>query len=122
MGREGFVPEAVVVEEVRSVHVLNYNSPGATGAPAFSAHLVWRQGEGAPRRGCKRRKEDLAVGIRGHGGVLARQESGEEVAPELLIAEASEKVSMLNLSRRKQPTPNPQPEAHAISSNMRCNI
>jgi (S)-2-hydroxyglutarate dehydrogenase len=36
----GFVPEAIEVYDDRSLHVLNYNSPGATGAPAFSAHLV----------------------------------------------------------------------------------
>lgn len=36
----GFVPEAMQVEGQHSFHVLNYNSPGATGAPAFSAYLV----------------------------------------------------------------------------------
>ena len=38
----GFVPEAVILESEDSLHVLNYNSPGATGAPAFSSHLVRR--------------------------------------------------------------------------------
>ena len=38
--RNGFVPEAVFLEGVRSFHILNYNSPGATGAPAFSAFIV----------------------------------------------------------------------------------
>jgi L-2-hydroxyglutarate oxidase len=37
---KGFVPEALEVEGERSFHVLNYNSPGATGAPAYSAYLV----------------------------------------------------------------------------------
>lgn len=36
----GFVPEAVTVFGDSSVHILNYNSPGATGAPAYAAHLV----------------------------------------------------------------------------------
>jgi L-2-hydroxyglutarate oxidase len=36
----GFVPEAVVLHDSRSIHVLNYNSPGATGAPAYAAMLV----------------------------------------------------------------------------------
>ena len=36
----GFVPEALQVEGQHSFHILNYNSPGATGAPAFSAYLV----------------------------------------------------------------------------------
>lgn len=34
------VPEAIVLEAPTSLHVLNYNSPGATGAPAFAAQLV----------------------------------------------------------------------------------
>ncbi|MDH2905809.1 MAG: FAD-dependent oxidoreductase [Methanomassiliicoccales archaeon] len=38
--RKGFVPEAVVTGNEQSLHVLNYNSPGATGAPAYSAYLV----------------------------------------------------------------------------------
>jgi (S)-2-hydroxyglutarate dehydrogenase len=38
--RNGFVSEAVFLEGVRSFHILNYNSPGATGAPAFSAFVV----------------------------------------------------------------------------------
>ena len=36
------LPEACVHEDEHSLHVLNYNSPGATGAPAFAAHLVHR--------------------------------------------------------------------------------
>lgn len=37
---KGFVPEAIQLEDERSFHVLNFNSPGATGAPVFSALLV----------------------------------------------------------------------------------
>jgi L-2-hydroxyglutarate oxidase len=40
VGKEGFVGEALTVAGQRSLHVLNYNSPGATGAPVFSADLV----------------------------------------------------------------------------------
>ncbi len=36
----GFVPEAVQVNGESSVHVLNYNSPGATGAPAYAVKVV----------------------------------------------------------------------------------
>jgi L-2-hydroxyglutarate oxidase len=36
----GFVPEALVLESEKSLHVINYNSPGATGAPSFSAYVV----------------------------------------------------------------------------------
>ena len=35
-----FVPDAMVMEGPGSLHVLNYNSPGATGALPFAAHLV----------------------------------------------------------------------------------
>ncbi|MDG6904651.1 MAG: FAD-dependent oxidoreductase [Nitrososphaerota archaeon] len=37
---DGFVPEALPLKGNNSLHILNYNSPGATGAPAFSAYLV----------------------------------------------------------------------------------
>jgi (S)-2-hydroxyglutarate dehydrogenase len=37
---QGFVPEVVEAWSRSSLHILNYNSPGATGAPAFSAQLV----------------------------------------------------------------------------------
>ena len=36
----GFVPEALEISSDSTLHILNYNSPGATGAPSFSAHLV----------------------------------------------------------------------------------
>lgn len=36
----GFTPEAVIVFGRRSLHILNYNSPGATGAPAFSVYVI----------------------------------------------------------------------------------
>jgi len=42
IGNEGFVPEAMLVQDERSAHIINYNSPGATGAPSYSASLVAR--------------------------------------------------------------------------------
>ncbi|MCL4330403.1 MAG: FAD-dependent oxidoreductase [Candidatus Thermoplasmatota archaeon] len=42
--RSGFVPEAITVTEGRSFHVLNYNSPGATGAPAYAAYVIGKLG------------------------------------------------------------------------------
>jgi (S)-2-hydroxyglutarate dehydrogenase len=36
----GFVPEALLFRDGESAHVVNYNSPGATGAPAYSAMIV----------------------------------------------------------------------------------
>lgn len=38
--KNGFVPEALLLDGESSFHILNYNSPGATGAPAFSAYVV----------------------------------------------------------------------------------
>ncbi len=37
---DGFVPEALLLFAESSAHVVNYNSPGATGAPAYSAHVI----------------------------------------------------------------------------------
>lgn len=37
---KGFVPEVIQDYSASSIHILNYNSPGATGAPAFSAQIV----------------------------------------------------------------------------------
>ncbi|WP_188681764.1 NAD(P)/FAD-dependent oxidoreductase [Thermogymnomonas acidicola] len=42
VSRSGFVPEAVMITDGSSLHVINYNSPGATGAPAFSAYVLIR--------------------------------------------------------------------------------
>ncbi len=36
----GFVPEAMLLRGEGSVHIVNFNSPGATGAPAYSAMVV----------------------------------------------------------------------------------
>jgi len=35
-----FLPDALEIEDTNSSHILNYNSPGATGAPAYSAFVV----------------------------------------------------------------------------------
>jgi (S)-2-hydroxyglutarate dehydrogenase len=37
---KGFVPEALLFKGESSLHIVNFNSPGATGAPAFSAKVV----------------------------------------------------------------------------------
>ena len=36
----GFVPEAILLRGEASAHIINFNSPGATGAPAFTAMVV----------------------------------------------------------------------------------
>jgi len=35
-----FLPDVMEIEGQNSYHILNYNSPGATGAPAYSAYIV----------------------------------------------------------------------------------
>ena len=35
-----FLPETLEIQTESSLHIINYNSPGATGAPAYSAQLV----------------------------------------------------------------------------------
>ncbi len=44
-GRGRFVKEAIDLEGPTSHHILNYNSPGATGAPAYGAYIVTRLGK-----------------------------------------------------------------------------
>lgn len=38
--KTGFVPEAVQIYGDSSIHILNYNSPGATGAPAYAVKVI----------------------------------------------------------------------------------
>src|SRR6476660_4902787 len=39
--KEGkFVPDAVIVPGEKSFHILNYNSPGATGALPFAVYII----------------------------------------------------------------------------------
>ena len=40
-----FIPEILQLEGPNSLHIVNYNSPGATGAPAYAAFLVQRMSE-----------------------------------------------------------------------------
>ena len=35
-----FAPDVILIDDTTSFHILNYNSPGATGALPFSAHIV----------------------------------------------------------------------------------
>ena len=35
-----FVPDVILMDEEKSFHILNYNSPGATGALPFAVHIV----------------------------------------------------------------------------------
>ena len=41
IGNDGkFVPDVILIDEESSFHILNYNSPGATGALPFAAHTI----------------------------------------------------------------------------------
>ncbi|MGI0046902.1 MAG: NAD(P)/FAD-dependent oxidoreductase [Nitrosotalea sp.] len=35
-----FVPDAIIKDGIKSIHILNYNSPGATGALPFAVHVI----------------------------------------------------------------------------------
>ncbi len=37
--KNGFVPEAIIEKGEKSLHLLNFNSPGATGSPAYSVYI-----------------------------------------------------------------------------------
>jgi len=37
-----FVPDVILIDDSHSFHILNYNSPGATGALPFSAYIIKR--------------------------------------------------------------------------------
>lgn len=41
-----FLPDVMELQDDCSLHIINYNSPGATGAPAYSAHIVQRLQKG----------------------------------------------------------------------------
>jgi L-2-hydroxyglutarate oxidase len=57
VGSTGFVPEAVLAKGANSAHILNYNSPGATGAPAYSAMVVANLREEGLLEGFRVRKD-----------------------------------------------------------------
>lgn len=40
ISKTGFVSDATIIKDEYSIHILNYNSPGASGAPAFSFGLI----------------------------------------------------------------------------------
>ncbi|NWG09998.1 MAG: FAD-dependent oxidoreductase [Nitrososphaerales archaeon] len=40
--RNGFLFEAVELETCNSYHITNFNSPGATGAPAYAAYIIYK--------------------------------------------------------------------------------
>jgi len=62
IGSEGFIPEAILLTDERSIHILNYNSPGATGAPSYSASIVAKLGESG-LLDCLRRKPHIPAGM-----------------------------------------------------------
>ncbi len=69
-GRGRFQREVVEVEGPSSVHILNYNSPGATGAPAYTANLLQRL-ESRGRFDHLRHRSEPVVGIWDYNQVAA---------------------------------------------------
>ncbi|HXY56160.1 MAG TPA: FAD-dependent oxidoreductase, partial [Nitrososphaerales archaeon] len=59
--RNGFIPEATLLRGTTSMHILNFNSPGATGAPAFSALVVRRLRAEGMLEGLRVRNEAPAI-------------------------------------------------------------
>jgi L-2-hydroxyglutarate oxidase len=55
IGPAGFVPEALTLRGDGTAHVINYNSPGASGAPAYSALFIRGLQEDGALDGLKRR-------------------------------------------------------------------
>ncbi len=55
IGPSGFVPEAMMLRGEGSAHIVNYNSPGASGAPAYSALIVKSLQEEGDLDGLRRR-------------------------------------------------------------------
>lgn len=56
-----FIKEAIELHGPRSYHITNYNSPGATGSPAFAAWLVNRLGMSGHLDHLKRNIDDKSV-------------------------------------------------------------
>ena len=56
---KGFVPEALQLETQSSFHVLNFNSPGATGAPVFSALAVDKMRRSGALDGMRRKTQPV---------------------------------------------------------------
>jgi len=76
---KGFVPEALQLETPTSYHVLNFNSPGATGAPVFSALAVRRMQQSGKLAGLRPRPrragafweyDDVLRPLEGESGLL----------------------------------------------------
>ena len=68
----GFVPEALLFKGEGSAHIVNYNSPGATGAPAFSAMVLDRLSRDGFLQGFRSREAPSAIPGWDYRSVVAR--------------------------------------------------
>lgn len=59
----GFVPEALQIFSDKSISILNYNSPGATGAPAYSAFIIANLQKKGYLDHLSKRTENIGVSI-----------------------------------------------------------
>jgi L-2-hydroxyglutarate oxidase len=70
--RSGFVPEALLFKGEGSAHVINYNSPGATGAPAYSALVVEELRQGGLLPGFRERRGGPSIPGWDHRSLVSR--------------------------------------------------
>jgi len=70
--RSGFVPEALLFKDEGSAHIINFNSPGATGAPAYSAMVVEELGGGGFLPCSRRPKAESPIPGWDHEAVISR--------------------------------------------------
>ncbi|MFM7862073.1 MAG: NAD(P)/FAD-dependent oxidoreductase [Candidatus Nitrosotenuis sp.] len=54
-----FLPETLELRSDNSLHIINYNSPGATGSPAYSAYLVQQLSDSGIIKLDKNQKPDI---------------------------------------------------------------
>lgn len=76
--RNGFVPEAVLLRGEASAHIVNFNSPGATGAPSFSAMVVHRLAAEGRLDMLRKRRAPPRIPGWDLEGALARTPQGRE--------------------------------------------
>ncbi|MFQ5998202.1 MAG: hypothetical protein ACE5KO_02745, partial [Candidatus Bathyarchaeia archaeon] len=60
--RYGFEPEAIELEGPNSYHIINYNSPGATGSPAYTANLAHKLEQKGHLAKTKKQHSELKLG------------------------------------------------------------
>jgi (S)-2-hydroxyglutarate dehydrogenase len=68
----GFIPEALLFKKEGSAHIVNFNSPGATGAPAYAALVVEELRRGGLLPSFKERKAGPVIAGWDYQSVVSR--------------------------------------------------